>query len=79
MSGTIMQNFRTFYSGIIFKQLILEKNSWNLLLPYKIQIFVWSSLLHRGLLEDSSKIYFMTFGHSYKFLQILEFELISVI
>jgi hypothetical protein len=72
MLWTTMQKSRKFQSGIIPKQLVLDGDYWNFLFTYMIQKWVWSSLLHRGVLEDSYKIYFMIFGYSYKFLQILE-------
>jgi hypothetical protein len=37
-----------------------------------MQKWVWSSLLHKGVLEYSYKIYFINAGHFYKSLQILE-------
>jgi hypothetical protein len=37
-----------------------------------IKKWVWSSPLRRVVQEESNKIYFKIFKHSYKFLQILE-------
>jgi hypothetical protein len=47
-------------------------SSYNFVQEITAQMGVWSSPLHRVVQVESNKIYFVIFGHSYKFLRILE-------
>jgi hypothetical protein len=72
MVFTCMPYFNIWTSIYFAKKILQGLNSCNFIQCNNEQIYIWSSPLCRVVQGYSYKIYFLIFGHSYKFLRILE-------